>query len=117
MRNRGITKSEPRFTWIEFLILLSILGIIGSLVGRFFYGEQTDAWVDSKLMAMGLDPVIGDWICGAIICLWLFNIILDSKKEARAKGIPVVRKQIWYFVIISIGSMAAFLWWKTNFNS
>ena len=96
------------FTLIELMIVISILGIIGSVVAKIVFAEQIHAWEDEHL-----SPFIRALIF-LFVCAVLYFRFLDEKKQARKEGKPVVRKQVWWFVFVSIIGVVSFLLWRVN---
>ncbi len=103
-----VTK-QSGFTLIEVLIVLSILGIIASYVLRVFYGDEMRQAEISFFDALGISEAFRNLIYTGLVFCVFYSYYLRSKREAKEKGVPVISKPVKYFAVMSITSIALFL--------
>lgn len=89
-----------RFSFIEYIIALAVLLLIGSFAFRIIYREQIRAWEQS------LEPE-KYFVTVPVFLVLLYLYWQRSVKEAQALGQPVVRPWVWVTAAFGIALACA----------
>ena len=98
------------FTFLEFLIVIAVLGIVANFIWR----PEILAFEASVLDYLGVSEFGRKIFYGSIACLYLYSWFKREKTEAKSKNIPLVRKSIAMFSLISIIIASGFLIYLVN---
>jgi prepilin-type N-terminal cleavage/methylation domain-containing protein len=97
------------FTLLELLIVIAVLGIVANLIWR----SEILTFEASVLDYLGVNEVGRKIFYASIASLYMYGWFKREKVEAKIKNIPLVRKSIAIFSVISI-IVSAFLIFMVN---
>jgi len=79
------------FTLTEFLILLAILAVIGSVIARIIYQKEIQKWGDSLCHNLGIEPFWPNIIIAVVALIYIVktsflnNIKRNNKRRNKLK--------------------------------
>ena len=74
--------SNKGFTFVEFVVVLAIIGIIVSIIWRFYYAAEQIQKENDFFRSIGLDPVVGQILLVVIVVavfIWKFKDTTKNK--------------------------------------
>lgn len=99
-------KIKSSYTWIEVVIVLAIMLIIG----RFIWAQELAEFENSFFLSLGISENIKYFLTVPLFGLVLYNYYKDGVRQVQGTGRKVISLPVIIFAVGSLIISALYLW-------